>query len=114
MGYPKIEKFDTETNTETKDVQNSIPIPIPGPLVSRFGTDSDSIADPCFIGTTLENICSEFTMLNQLNLSSTFYNKYKKKGFKKSFASKTSTPLFVSKLKISPPNLALLQTCVLF
>ena len=27
-------------------VQNSIPIPIPGPLVSRFRTDSDSIADP--------------------------------------------------------------------
>ena len=29
-----------------RDVQNSIPIPIPGNLVSRFRSDSDSIADP--------------------------------------------------------------------
>ena len=30
-----------------RDVQNSIPIP--SPLVSRFRTDSDSIADPCTV-----------------------------------------------------------------
>ena len=46
MGYQILVNVDSDSDTDTGNFPKSILILIPGSSVSRFRTDSDSIADP--------------------------------------------------------------------